>query len=309
MLGPLPGPHRDRIAAAWPEACIADSGSGDVVLSWTYDPQPVVDLLTSAAPPRWVQLRSVGVDERILALTAAAGTTLTTGRGAHGVAVAEHAVTLLLAVLRGLPGLVGQQRDRVWLVPPTLGELAGRTVGVIGAGDVGGHVAALIRAFGTRVRVLRYRAQGRLTAPPALPWADELYGPDEREAFLAGLQVLVVAAPLTPATRGMLGEREFALVAPGCVVINVARGPIIDHAALVSALRRGHLGGAALDVTDPEPLPPHSALWSEPGVLLTPHCADHTRATDTRFVDLYLDRVRRFRSGQPLDAVDPAVGY
>jgi phosphoglycerate dehydrogenase-like enzyme len=143
-----------------------------------------------------------------------------------------------------------------------------------------------------------------------VPEVAAVHGVDRLADFLRDLDILVVAAPLTDATRALVGAAELALLRPGAVLVNVGRGPIVDEAALLAALREGRLAGAALDVFDTEPLPPSSPLWSEPGMIVTPHSADVTAATDDRCLAQLLDNIGRFRAGEPLlNVVDPARGY
>jgi phosphoglycerate dehydrogenase-like enzyme len=309
VLGDPPPAYLDRIGSAWPEAILTSGGPADAALAWTYEAEPLLDLLSAPAPPAWVHTRSVGVDPRVVARLRAIPTALTTGSGAHGVAVAEHVLTLVLALLRRVPELLRAQSDRRWPESFAVTELAGRTVGVIGTGDVGRHCARLLRAFGTRVRVLRRSTPGIRHDPVEVPEAHALYGPDRFVDFLTGLDVLVIAAPLTEQTRGLVGGEQVALLAPGALLVNVARGPIVQEAALVHALRSGRLGGAALDVVDVEPLAPESPLWTVPNLLISPHCADQTAATDERFLAGYLRRVARYRRGERFAGVDPLAGY
>jgi phosphoglycerate dehydrogenase-like enzyme len=134
--------------------------------------------------------------------------------------------------------------------------------------------------------------------------------PQQLAEFLDGLDALVIAAPLTDQTRGLIGAAELARLPEHAVLVNVGRGPIVDQDALIVALRGGRLAGAALDVFDHEPLAPSSALWSLPNVIITPHCADSTPQTDQRCLDLLLDNIARFRQGKPLrNVVDPTRGY
>jgi phosphoglycerate dehydrogenase-like enzyme len=289
-----------RIRRAWPGA--DPSGPPEAVLAWSYDPEPLLPVLSADPAPRWVQTRAVGVDPRVARRAATAGVTLTNGSGAHGPAVAEHVLALVLALLRRIPEMTRAQAERRWAPPAALRELAGLETGVLGMGDLGRCTARLLQSCGVRVRGLRRSARPVAGVP-------RMYGPEQRSTFLDGLDVLVVAVPLTAETVGMIGAADLSRLAPGALLVNVARGPVVRTEALLGALRGGHLAGAALDVFDEEPLPPGSALWTEPGVLVSPHCADVTAATDERFLTLYLDRVARFRQGRPITGVDPVLGY
>lgn len=308
VIGELPEPHRRRITRAWPEAeltsATADAHRCGAILAWSYDPEPLIRVLTqqAPAPSRWVHTRAVGVDPRVTELVAATGSTLTNGSGAHGVAVAEHVLAMVLALLRQVPHLVRAQDNRRWQEDLAVTELSGKLVGVVGTGDLGRCTARLFRAFDTAVRGLRRTAIGVRHAPNDVPEVDDVYGPDALGDFLTGLDVLVIAAPLTRRTAGLIDADALSLLAPGCLVVNVGRGPIIDETALVAALHTGQLGGAALDVFDAEPLPPDSPLWAIPNVLISPHCADHTPQTDERFVTQYLKRIDQFRRGCPMSS-------
>jgi phosphoglycerate dehydrogenase-like enzyme len=139
---------------------------------------------------------------------------------------------------------------------------------------------------------------------------DEVFAPKDLGQFLAQLDALVIAAPLTNETRGMIGDAELARLPPGAFLVNVGRGAIVDEGALIAALRSGQLAGAALDVFNEEPLPPTSALWTLPTVVISPHCCDHTPGTDDRGLDLFLDNLRRYVQGEPLrNVVDRRLGY
>jgi len=218
---------------------------------------------------------------------------LTTGSGASGIAVAEHALALLLSLLKRLPELGNYQAERAWRHDFTAAELHGQTVCIVGLGDVGRSTARLLRAFG--VRILGVRRGGE-----PLPEVDEMHTPATLANVLRRSSILILAATLTAETRKMIGAAELALLPPGALVINVARGAVMDELALVESLRDGHLGGAGLDVLVDEPPPPESPLWDMPNVILTPHSAAHTRGTDDRAVALFLDNLERFRRGDPL---------
>ena len=319
----LPPRAGERVAALWPGP-VADGGPGDRPASgscagaivWQGDDAEVAAFLAAHPECRWLHTIAVGVPHAVLRHAAGTGLTVTNGAGTHGSAVAEHVLALLLAHLKALPRTLAAQRERKWEVP-VAAELRGRRAGVLGLGDIGRRTALLLDAFGARVRGCRRGADGGPGSEGAVPGPEDavpglraVYGRERVAEFLSGLDVLVVAVPLTEETAGLIGSAELALLRPGAVLVNVGRGPVVDEAALVAALRDGRLGGAALDVFATEPLPPSSPLWSEPGVLITPHSADVTPGTDDRCLGLLLDNVTRFRAGRPLrNVVDPARGY
>lgn len=310
ILGDLPSGYRERIQRAWPEvdlvgaagaASAGHAGHADAVLAWDYAPGELVALVSADRPPQWIHTRAVGLDPAVVSAAGGAGAVLTNGAGAHGPAVAEHVVAVVLAALRRLPELVHAQQAHRWDDLPVR-ELGGRLAGVLGTGDLGRCTARLLRAFGVRVRGLR-----RVPAP--VPEMDAVYGPEQLAEFLTGLDLLVIAVPLTPLTRHMVGSAELARLASGSVVVNVGRGPVLDTEALVTALGTGRVAAASLDVFAEEPLPPHSPLWSVPNLFITPHCADLTPQTDERALAGYLDLVRRYRDGADLSGVDLRLGY
>ncbi|MEU6540669.1 D-2-hydroxyacid dehydrogenase [Streptomyces sp. NPDC047000] len=312
----LPPRAGERVAALWPGP-LTDGGPGDRAASgpcagallWRGDDAEVAAFLADRPECRWLHTTAVGVPPAVLRHAARTGLTVTNGAGTHGSAVAEHVLAVLLAHLKALPRTLAAQRERTWEVP-VAAELRGRRAGVLGLGDIGRRTARLLDAFGARVTGFRRGTAGRPDSEDVLPGLRTVHGRERLAEFLHGLDVLVVAVPLTEETAGLVGTAELALLRPGAVLVNVGRGPVVDEAALVAALRGGRLGGAALDVFAAEPLPPSSPLWSEPGVLITPHSADATAGTDERCLDLLLDNVIRFRAGRPLrNVVDPARGY
>ncbi len=215
--------------------------------------------------------------------------------------MAEHAVLLVLAAARHLPQAA---RATEWRHRDLGGErLAGRTVGIVGAGAIGRETIARLRPFG--VRILAQTRSGREVAG-----ADRSLGAAELEDLLRESDFVVLAAPLTPETRGLVGERELELLGPDGWLVNVGRGPLVDTDALVRALEAGRLGGACLDVTDPEPLPPDHPLWRFPNVLVTPHVANPIGTTDELYARVIEENVRRFREGRDLlGEIDPRRGY
>jgi len=262
-----------------------------------------------AAAPRlvWAQSWSAGV-ERYLAIPGLAdreGLVLTNAKGVHGPVIAEHVFALLLHLSRGL-GPYGQAYERgAW--ERGAGDstsLAGRTLLVAGMGGIGTEVARRAHAFDMEVL-----ATVR-TPRDAPPFVDQLGTADDLDAFLARTDVLVICLPLTDETRGLFDARRLGLLKPGAFVVNIARGGILDTDALLAALDSGHLAGAGLDVTDPEPLPAGHRLWGREDVLVTPHMAGRATLTGERRAVLQVENMRRFARGEPLlNVVDRQAGY
>lgn len=204
--------------------------------------------------------------------------------------LAETALAALLSLAVGLPRYGGQQRRRQWR-PGRFRAVAGRTLLVVGVGAVGGELADRASALG--MRVLGVRESGRPHRS-----VERMVGPDALHAVLPLSDVVSLHVPLTPQTRGLIGARELALLPPQALLLNSARGPVVDGGALLAALQSGVLGGAWLDVTDPEPLPADSPLWEQPDLLITPHCADQVQDWPLRFAQRFCDlRDLRARGG------------
>lgn len=273
---------------------------------------PPADLAALAPAIRWVQLASAGADFAIRAGLVTPDTPLlvTTASGIHAVPIAEYVFSSLLVFVRGWRRLLELQAERDWPSHPgwaelRTGELAGGTLGIIGLGHIGRRVAQLGRAFGMRVLGLRRSA----STDPDLD-ADVIYPPTALTNLLAASDFVVITVPRTPATHHLIGEPELRAMRPHAYLANVARGDVIDEAALVRALREGWIAGAGLDVTDHEPLDPASPLWTMPNVYLSPHTSGNTTRYGERLMDLFLDNLDRYRTGRPLlNVVDPLRGY
>jgi glyoxylate/hydroxypyruvate reductase A len=249
-------------------------------VAFDFDWERPSELPRRAPRLRWVQATSAGIG----AFVGRTGLDrsdieLTTAGGVHGVPLAEFAVTGALHFIKGVPELKRRQAAHHW-ERYTSSQLAGRTVTVVGLGGMGRQVAATFTALGTRViEVTRDR---------------------NVEGFLPETDVLVLCCPLTPETEGLIGARQLALLPAGAVLVNLARGAVVDEAALIESLAAGHLAGAALDVFATEPLPDASPLWDMDSVLISPHSAATVEGENAALTDLFLDNLRRYRAGEPL---------
>ena len=270
-----------------------------LVLGYTSKPGQLLEILRASGNVRWVQLPSAGIEAYAGSLALRPDVTWTSAKGAYAAPVAEHALALTLALLRQLPERV---RARSWGKPAGT-SLHGLRAVVVGAGGVGAETVRLLKAFDTHVTVVR-RIAGKV------PGADAVATPAELAALLPQSDVVILAAALTPATRGMIGAAEFAAMKPGAVLVNVGRGGLVDTDALTDALRAGRIASAALDVTDPEPLPDGHPLWEEPNCLITPHTADTMEMIIPLYSKRISENVRRFVRGEELTGlVDPLAGY
>jgi phosphoglycerate dehydrogenase-like enzyme len=222
--------------------------------------------------------------------------------------MAEHVLGMMIALTRRFPQLMRAQIARQWRDEEThreVGELLGQTALVVGIGEVGQAVAHRAAALGMRIHGLRRRGD----APPPEGF-ENVFGYGELHEALANADHVVVTLPDTPQSRGMFDAAAFAAMKPGAVIYNVGRSPVIDTAALVATLESGHLGGAGLDVTDPEPLPVASPLWDMENVLITAHTSGATQRYWERQSELIAENIRRIQDGeQPCNIVDLNAGY
>jgi phosphoglycerate dehydrogenase-like enzyme len=259
---------------------------------------------------RWIHLPAAGVGSQLFAALVESDVVLTNARGLHAASMAEHALGLLLAFARKLHLARDLQRAHrwgqvaLWTEPPALGQLAGGTLGLVGLGAVGAALAERAAALGLRVIAVRPHPR-----PDPAP-AHEQWGLDRLDELLARADWVVLAAPHTAASRGMIGAAQLARMKPGAVLVNLGRGALVDEAALVAALRGGRIAGAALDVVGREPLEPGSPLWDLPNVILTPHVGGLGPGHWEGAVRQFAGNLARYRAGQPLrNVVDKRAGY
>ena len=254
-------------------------------------------LLASARKLRFVQSFSAGTDQYDKALFTLRGVRLANAQGVNERAVAEHAMALMLALTRQLHKARDNQRERRWR--GMIGdralreqELGGKTMVVVGLGRIGTRLARLARAFDMRVIGVRRAAR------PAPDVADEVVAETGLTAALAEADVVAITCPLTPETEGLIGAAALKALKPGALLINVARGKVVDEAALLTALADGRVGAAALDCFHDEPLPRESPFWARPNVLITPHSAGETGRYEANVVDILVDNIERLLRGE-----------
>jgi phosphoglycerate dehydrogenase-like enzyme len=255
---------------------------------------------------RWVQQGSAGV-EGVVTIPELLGRDiiLTNMQRAFAPEIADQAMAYLLAFTRGLTHFIRQPPEGSSRRPPeaVLEELQGKTLLVIGLGGIGGAIASRAYGFGMRVLATDPKVIER---PPSV---EELHRPDAFHRLLPRADIVASAVPLTPLSRGMIGEKEFAMMKRGAILINVSRGGVVDTEALVSALDRGQVSAAGLDVTDPEPLPAGHPLRKR-NVIITPHTAGQSPGGQRRAHELFRENLRRFASGEMLlNIVDKTAGY
>lgn len=305
MLRKLPPGTRFEVGNS-AEALSGAAAQADVILNWTNGGKLLRELFPKCPHVRWVHSRSAGLDSVLFPELVASPVPLTNGSGVFSEPLGEFAVAAMLYFAKDLRRMLRNQQAGVWEEFDIV-EVSGQTVGIVGYGDIGRAVAQRARPLGMRVLGLKR------SGPPLYhvdPLVSRIYGPGELMEFLPLCDYVVVAAPLTPETRSMIGASAFAAMKREAVIINLGRGPVIDEAAMVEALSAGRIKGAALDVFDQEPLPAGHPLWGLDNVLLSPHCADHTPDWLERAMEFFLAEFSRFSKGEPLlNVVDKTLGY
>jgi phosphoglycerate dehydrogenase-like enzyme len=256
---------------------------------------------------RWVQATSAGAGEQVAAAALPEAdlhrVTVTSAAGVHAGPLAEFALFGLLAFTKDLPRLLADQRAHRWGHYP-VGELSGRTLLIIGLGQIGIEVARLATAFG--MRVIGINRSGTADSPHV----DEVGRTTELEAWLPEADAVVICAPLTDETSGLVDAAAIAAMKPGTILVNIGRGGVVDEATLIEALRSGRLAGAALEVFAREPLGSDSPLWEMPNVLVSPHTAGLSMREDERIVSLFVENLGRYLRGEALrNRVDPELLY
>jgi phosphoglycerate dehydrogenase-like enzyme len=255
---------------------------------------------------RWVHSRSVGLERTLFAEIVQSTVPLTNGAGVFSASLGEFALGAILYFAKDFRRMIRNQMAGAWEAYD-VEWASGKTVGIIGYGDIGRAIAERVRAIGMNVLAVRRHV---LAPPNADPLVAETFTPDRRLEMISRCDYVVAAAPLTAETRGMIGEAEFAAMKPTATVINVGRGPVINEEAMISALSSGRIRGAALDVFDREPLPTGHAFYRMENVLLSPHCADHTPDWLDNAMKFFIEQYERFQKGESLlNVVDKKLGY
>jgi len=291
MLAALP--DATRIAVGDRVEAFADAApEADVILNWTGSRELLQQVWRVVPRVRWVHSRAAGLDDLLFPELVEIPATLTNAQGVFSEILAEFVIGAALFFAKEFRRMVRSQQAGVWDQFDTV-QVAGQIMGVIGFGDIGRAAARRAEALGMRVMALRRSSTI-----------------EHRRELLARSDYVVLSAPLTPETRGIVGEAELRAMKRTAVLINVGRGPLVDEVALIAALREGRIGGAALDVFDQEPLPAGHPFYALDNVLLSPHAADHTPDWKHRAMQMFLDNFERYRKGEPLqNVVDKRRGY
>ncbi len=272
---------------------------------------------------RWIQFHWAGMDHALdEPILQREGLSITSMSGASASQMAEHAVMMMLALGHHLPDAFAHQKRSDWpsgrwdLFSPH--ELRGSTVGIVGYGSIGRQIARLLQTFGAKVLATKrdilhpedtgYTLEGM--GDPGGDFVNRLYPPQALQSMFAECDYVVVTLPRTKATRGMLGAKALAVLKPGAFLVDISRGEIIDHTALIPLLREHKIAGAALDVFPVEPLPVDSPLWKLPNVIITPHIAGFSPHYDERAAGLFIQNLRRYLEGLPLyNRLDLSLEY
>lgn len=308
---PVEPQHIARIQAAAPDCEIIDAGQGgiaeqlptaDIYCGHAKVPVPWAEVV-AAGRLQWIQSSAAGMDHCLTPEVIASKIPVSSASGVLADQVADHTMALLLGLLRSIPVFVEAQKKREFIRLPTR-DLCGTTVGIVGLGANGRRLTDVLSPFKTRLIATDYYPRDK---PECVA---ELLPHDALDQLLPQCDIVIVTAPLNDQTRGMIAASELALMKPGAVLVNVARGPLVVESDLVDALESGHLGGAAVDVTEVEPLPQESRLWEAPNTLITPHVGGQKASRIDDMTDLLCLNLQRFFNGEPpINLVDKRLGF
>ena len=271
-----------------------DAAGASVLFNWSGSLALFKQVFAMCPNLLWVHSRSVGLERTLFPELVESPVPLTNGAGVFSASLGEFALGAILYFAKDFRRMIRNQMRGAWEAFDVL-PVAGQIVGIIGYGDIGRAIATRVHAMGMKVLAVRRHAS---TVDGKDSLVERLYTPENRLEMLPRCDYVVVAAPLTSETRGMIGEAEFAAMKRTAVVINVGRGPVIDEAAMVKALSSGQIKGAGLDVFDHEPLPAGHPFYKLENVLLSPHCADHTPDWLDNAMQFFIDQYERFRKGE-----------
>lgn len=307
-------PLAAALTAAFPEADFRECNSYDALpdLLESYRPEVVYSVRFAGTPhfpraalfgangPRWIANGGVGTDH--FGQWDPGQVTVTNAAGVAAGMMAEYILGGFLHFLLDIPGLQKDKAERLWHAR-SVRPLAGKTLLIVGLGHTGQAVAARAKAFGMHVLGTRAR-------PQPMPNVDEVHGAGALHDLLPRADLIAISTPLIPATRGLIGAPEIALMKPGVIVGDVSRGGVVDQMALHDAIKAGQIGAAVLDVFETEPLPATHPLWELENVIVSPHCSSVYEGWEMASFDLFLRNLGRWTEGQDLhNIVDPVRGY
>lgn len=315
VLGSRPNDERlEKFRAAYPQVDFVsvpnrEDVAREIADADAYFGNPTREQYLAGKKLRWIQAPSAGIEfVHGIPEIAESDVVLTNARGAHAATIAEHAFAMLLNLTRNLPYFAQAQKNHTWPrgegYRAVRGGIAGKTIAIVGFGNIGRAIGK--RAKGFEMKVIAVDAN---PVPPG-DIADEVLPLSRLQDALRQADVVAVATPITPETRGMIGEAEIAAMKSGVYLLVVSRGGIVNEAALVDALKSGKIAGAGLDVTEVEPLPAESPLWEAPNLIITPHISGGSELTTDLMWQIFFDNVGHFVRGEPLTNVtDKKLGY
>ena len=309
---PVEPHHVEKIrAAAGPAIEVVDAGqqriaeeilTADLFCGHAKVPMPWPEVVRRGRL-QWIQSSAAGLDHCLVPAVVDSQIAVTSASGVLADQVAEHTVGLITAWCRSLPVFFHAQQNKEFVRRPTR-DLHRSTVGIVGLGGVGRRIAQLLALYKTRLLATDWFPCDR---PPEV---EALWPPERLDDLLREVDILILSAPLTDHTRGMIDASKLALMRERALLVNVARGPLVVEADLVAALEAGRLAGAAMDVTEIEPLPPTSRLWDMPNVIITPHVAGQSAWRIDDMTDFFVENLHRWQRGEPLrNLVDKRLGF
>lgn len=313
----VPKPHVERLGETFPDVKFTHALNDAEALAAVENADAILasrlseSIVQKATQLRWVHSTASSVGTLSIKDLALRGIVVTNSRGIQAVPIAEQVMGGILVLSRRLHLTLAAQRERRWIQNElTENEVwpwsaSGRAITILGLGTIGQEVARRAHAFGMRVTGIRRRVD-----EPKEPFVDRVAAPDQLESALKGCDVLVISAPFLPETDRLIDGKKLGLLNRGAILVNVARGRIVEEQAMITGLQSGHLGGAVLDVFDHEPLDPASLLWTLPNVVLTPHSSGIRPGHWDDVIGLFSQNLRRFQNAEPLlNVVDCAAGY
>ena len=308
---PIQPRHYQQICAAAPDAEVVDAGQERIAAEL-----PAADIFCGHAKVpvdwnsvvrqgrlRWIQSSAAGMDHCLVPAVQASEILVTSASGVLADQVAEHTMALVTAWLRSLPVFFDAQRKHEFIRRPTR-DLHHTTIGIVGFGGNGRRLAEVFQPFKTRIIATDMFSVDK----PA--YVDALWTADRLDELLAQSDIVILALPLNASTHHLFNQRTLARMKPSALLVNVARGPIVAEADLVAALEAGHIAGAAMDVTEEEPLSSDSRLWDDPRVIITPHVGGQSARRADDMTDFFCENLRRYLAGKPLrNVVDKQLGF
>lgn len=315
-LWSIPASLVAAIRARWPEMRVAhvedykrlpgELADADIFVGFMLTPEQ----LAAAGKLKWMHITAAGVSQMMRPDVRERGIVITNARGVHAIPMAEHAMGMMVALAHKFPEAIRAQiarkwaQEEMWNTKPRLSELHGRILALVGLGAVGREIAKYAKVFGMRVWAVTRSGTG----DPEL--AERIFQVGDIDRVLSEADYAVIAAPDTPETRAMIGAKQFAAMKPSAFLINLSRGSLVDEAALADALRNRRIAGAAIDVTEQEPLPPESPLWAIENLFITPHTSAATEELWDRQTKLLTENLERWFAGrESINLVDQTKGY